>query len=46
MALLKRSTTGIFFNKKGSVIELFDNNMDLVKDIVSTIDKINSRFVM
>lgn len=34
------------FNKKGGVIKLFDNNIELAKDIISTIDKINSRLVV
>ncbi|MCK9218260.1 MAG: DEAD/DEAH box helicase, partial [Firmicutes bacterium] len=34
------------FNKDGGVIKLFDNNIDLAKDIISTIDKINNRLVV
>jgi len=34
------------FNKKGGVIKLFDNNIELAKDIISTIDKINNRLVV
>ena len=42
MVLLKRSFTEFPFNK-GWVIKLFDNNIDLAKDIISTIVKINNR---
>lgn len=34
------------FNKKGGVIKLFDNKLDLAREIISTIDKINSRLVV
>ena len=31
------------FNKKGGVIKLFDERLNLARDIISTIDKINNR---
>lgn len=31
------------FNKKGGVIKLFDNNIDLARVIISIVDKINDR---
>lgn len=34
------------FNKKGGVIDLFDKRIDLAKDIISTIDKINNRLTI
>ena len=33
------------FNKNGGVIKLFDVNMDIAKDIIITIDQINSRLI-
>lgn len=32
------------FNKKGGVVNLFKDKIDVVKEIVSTIDKVNDRF--
>lgn len=34
------------FNKKGGIIKLFDNNMNIAKDIISTINKINDRLTI
>ena len=34
------------FSKSGGVIKLFDKRLDLAKDIISTIDKINGRLIV
>ena len=34
------------FNKAGGVVELFDNNIDVARNIISIIDKINDRLTI
>ena len=34
------------FNKNGGVINLFKNRMDVAKDIVAIIDKVNGRLIV